>query len=75
MTPFTHPTLTHPGIGHGFFGREGGVSEGIYAGLNCGVGSRDNAEHVAENRRRVAHVEQHDVEGVSERRAPDSVGR
>jgi YfiH family protein len=54
MTPFTHPTLTHPGIGHGFFGREGGVSEGIYAGLNCGVGSRDNAEHVAENRRRVA---------------------
>lgn len=54
MTPFTHPSLTLPGIGHGFFGREGGVSEGIYAGLNCGVGSRDDAAHIAENRRRVA---------------------
>ena len=37
-------------IAHGFFGREGGVSEGIYASLNCGPGSRDNAEHVAQNR-------------------------
>ena len=38
---------------HGFFGREGGVSEGIYSSLNCGVGSDDNPEHVAENRARV----------------------
>jgi len=30
------------------------VSEGIYASLNCGVGSDDNPEHVAENRKRVA---------------------
>lgn len=37
---------------HAFFTREGGVSEGIYAGLNCGPGSNDNPEHVAENRRR-----------------------
>jgi YfiH family protein len=41
-------------VRHGFFARDGGVSEGIYAGLNCGQGSRDNAEHVQENRRRVA---------------------
>ena len=41
-----------PGIAHGFFTREGGVSEGIHAGLNCGFGSRDRADHVAENRRR-----------------------
>jgi len=41
-------------ISHGFFTRHGGVSEGIYAGLNCGVGSADTAEAVAENRRRAA---------------------
>jgi YfiH family protein len=43
-----------PGIRHGFFTRQGGVSEGIYAGLNGGVGSRDNPAHVAENRARMA---------------------
>ena len=37
---------------HGFFTREGGVSTGIYASLNCGPGSGDVAENVAENRRR-----------------------
>jgi YfiH family protein len=42
------------GIAHGFFGREGGVSQGIYASLNCGPGSRDEPAAVAENRRRVA---------------------
>src|SRR5689334_21162172 len=43
-----------PGIAHGFFGREGGVSTGLYAALNCGPGSRDDPAAVAENRRRVA---------------------
>ena len=46
--------LTAPGIAHGFFGREGGVSTGIYQSLNCGPGSKDAPEAVAENRRRVA---------------------
>jgi len=41
-----------PATVHGFFTREGGVSEGIYASLNCGFGSRDAAERVAENRLR-----------------------
>jgi polyphenol oxidase len=41
------------GIAHGFFGREGGVSEGIYAALNCGPGSKDDPAAVAENRDRV----------------------
>ena len=41
------------GIRHGFFGRAGGVSEGIYASLNCGFGSGDETERVAENRDRV----------------------
>ncbi|NGO54394.1 peptidoglycan editing factor PgeF [Mesorhizobium camelthorni] len=42
------------GIRHGFFTRVGGVSEGIYQGLNIGVGSKDDPALVRENRRRVA---------------------
>ena len=42
------------GIRHGFFTRAGGVSGGIYAGLNCGLGSDDERAHVLENRARVA---------------------
>lgn len=38
----------------GFFTREGGVSEGIYKGLNCGLGSDDNREAVVENQTRAA---------------------
>jgi len=41
-----------PGIRHGFFGRQGGVSEGLYASLNCGLGSGDQPARVAENRAR-----------------------
>jgi YfiH family protein len=44
--------LILPGISHGFFGRPGGVSQGVYAGLNCGPGSNDDRAHVIENRRR-----------------------
>ena len=40
-------------LAHGFFGRSGGVSTGIYASLNCGAGSQDDPAHVAENKRRV----------------------
>src|SRR5882672_5455014 len=40
------------GVRHGFFGRQGGVSEGIYASLNCGPGSSDVRDRVMENRRR-----------------------
>jgi polyphenol oxidase len=48
------PELRSPHIGHAFFTREGGVSTGIYASLNGGLGSSDDAAHVAENRRRMA---------------------
>ncbi|HEX5931751.1 MAG TPA: peptidoglycan editing factor PgeF [Methyloceanibacter sp.] len=44
------------GVRHGFFTRQGGVSNGIYASLNCGPGSRDAAENVAQNRARVAEL-------------------
>ena len=43
-----------PGLRHAFFSRDGGVSEGIYAGLNGGLGSSDDPVKVAENRRRMA---------------------
>jgi len=43
-----------PGIRHAFFTREGGVSEGIYASLNGGIGSNDSAAHVSENRHRMS---------------------
>lgn len=39
---------------HGFFTREGGVSSGAFASLNCGLSNGDSAEHVAANRARVA---------------------
>jgi len=39
---------------HGFFTRAGGVSEGIYCGLNVGLGSNDARENIQENRARVA---------------------
>ena len=54
-TPFlTSPLLSDAGVRHGFFTRDGGASEGRYASLNCGPGSKDDPAHVAENRRRVA---------------------
>jgi len=44
------------GVAHGFFTRQGGVSEGIYASLNAGRGSQDDPDRVAENRRRCVAV-------------------
>lgn len=43
-------------VDHGFFGKTGGVSKGIYNGLNCGPGSYDDPEAVAENRKLVAEL-------------------
>jgi YfiH family protein len=40
------------GVAHGFLGRRGGVSEGVCAGLNVGLGSDDDKNAVRENRRR-----------------------
>ncbi len=63
-----------PGIRHGFFTRTGGVSPGIYASLNGGIGSRDSAANVAQNRARMAAAL-----GVRPRvaahRLPDPFGR
>jgi YfiH family protein len=40
------------GVAHGFVGRRGGVSTGICAGLNVGLGSADDRDSIRENRRR-----------------------
>jgi YfiH family protein len=47
-------SLTLTGIRHAFFTRAGGVSSGLYATLNGGVGSQDEADKVMENRARMA---------------------
>ena len=39
------------GVPHGFLGRRGGVSRGVVAGLNAGLGAEDDDNAVAENRR------------------------
>jgi len=48
----THDLLD--GMQHGFFGRAGGASSGVFTGLNCGFGSSDQHDIVAINRARVA---------------------
>jgi len=54
------PTLRSPllaavqGVSHAFFTRRGGVSRGVYASLNVGLGSGDDPKAVRENRRRAA---------------------
>ena len=50
----TTPLLS--GARHGFLGRRGGVSTGLVAGLNVGLGSGDDPAAIAENRRRAANA-------------------
>jgi YfiH family protein len=54
LAPIEAPALALPGIRHAFFTRTGGVSTGIYSGLNTGTGSRDSRVAVLENRARAA---------------------
>ncbi|MFT4795503.1 MAG: YfiH family protein [Paracoccaceae bacterium] len=54
LSPLTSEWLDQ--VRHGFFTREGGVSTSVYGSLNCGPGSSDAPEAVAENRARVAEA-------------------
>ncbi|MFT8555037.1 MAG: peptidoglycan editing factor PgeF [Zymomonas mobilis] len=44
------------GISHGFLGRQGGVSTGIYKSLNIGLGTQDSRDHISENRKRAVEA-------------------
>ena len=46
------PAALLAGLPHGFLGRRGGVSAGVVAGLNVGLGTGDEPAAVAENRQR-----------------------
>lgn len=50
---------------HGFFTRRGGASSGVFKGLNCGLGSLDQSEVVAINRRRVADAMQVELSALT----------
>jgi purine-nucleoside/S-methyl-5'-thioadenosine phosphorylase / adenosine deaminase len=50
----TSKLLEATGVRHAFFTRRGGVSQGLYASLNVGLGSKDDPDAVRENRRRCA---------------------
>jgi len=50
------PVLDTRHIRHGFFSREGGYSSGLFASLNCGMGSGDDKETVRHNRSVVAQA-------------------
>lgn len=50
----THPHIGDEKVQHAFFTRKGGVSTGLYRGLNIGVGSNDNQHDITENRNRAA---------------------
>ena len=54
IEPIRHALLEDPSgrVRHGFFGRAGGVSNGLYRSLNCGYGSGDDPEAITENRAR-----------------------
>lgn len=75
------PVLQSPSFPfhHGFPTREGGVSGGPYASLNCGVNTDDRPDHVARNLVRLAELAQvapggvrtvHQVHGIAVAEAP-----
>ncbi len=51
LRPVRAAMLDVPGFRHGFFTRHGGVSGGIYAGLNASLASGDDRGDVEKNRR------------------------
>ncbi|HZZ32955.1 MAG TPA: peptidoglycan editing factor PgeF [Phenylobacterium sp.] len=70
----TSRLLEAPGVRHAFFTRRGGVSQGIYASLNVGLGSNDDPDAVRENRRRCAtHFGAGDIVTVYQTHSADAL--
>ncbi|MEM8750759.1 MAG: peptidoglycan editing factor PgeF [Pseudomonadota bacterium] len=64
------------GVRHAFFTRGGGVSKGVYEGLNAGLGSGDERSDVVENRARMARyldIAQPDIASPYQVHSPDCV--
>ncbi len=51
---YTAPNLLQ--FSHGFFSKNGGVSKGIYASLNCGKSSKDSISAIEENKKIIANI-------------------
>lgn len=76
IAPIEAPALALPGVRHAFFTRSGGISTGLHAGLNTGVGSKDARESVLENRARAAGhlgVSRDDLATPYQIHSPDAV--
>lgn len=78
LNPIRHELLSdrEATVEHAFFTRDGGVSEGIYRGLNTGIGSDDDRAAVLENRRRASAwfaMEPHALVSVHQVHSPDAV--
>jgi len=76
IAPIEASALALPGVRHAFFTRVGGVSTGVYAGLNTGIGSKDARESVLENRARAAGhlgVSRDDLATPFQIHSPDAV--
>ncbi|MGF1562633.1 MAG: peptidoglycan editing factor PgeF [Geminicoccaceae bacterium] len=59
LVPIVLDGLHAPGVGHGFFTRQGGVCDGPFASLHAGLSHADAMDGVRENRRRIAaHFDQ-----------------
>lgn len=56
QSPIQTDVLRRNGLSHGFFTRRGGFSSGIFASLNCGLGSGDDRDTVLQNRALVAQA-------------------
>jgi YfiH family protein len=57
LTAASFQTDKHPWLAHGFFGRKGGVSTGVFSSLNVSFAERgDQPDCITENRLRVANA-------------------
>ena len=67
MKPVLSATISEFGstISHGFFTRKGGVSKGIYASMNVGLGSDDKPEWVVTNRQLICLALGADIEQLA----------